>query len=599
ISAQVEAEVAALGVTTQRVAGSDRAETAALASAEAETGPEAFIVNGHRPADALVAGAVAARAGAALLLVDADGIPASTDGPLQGIQKATIVGGFSVVSAQVEEALRARIPDVTRLSGPDRSETAASVARTLRAESTVHVVSGADPSLVDAIAAGWLAARPGGGPVLYSDVHEPGRGTDRYLRLGGLAATPAIRLVGGDAILSAALVDELEVRLDEAEAGGPASQTRAIWVHLFDGSLKSREGIARVLDTAAEHNLNTVIAQVARRHDSYYTSDVLPRTPDPAMPADLDLLAELIPQARARGLEVQAWFAIAPVYRAGAYGQMPPGHVYNTHGPDSGESWMTYARVVRDGEETFEPSSEYMDVGVPGFRDHVVAMIEEVAQRYDVDAVHLDYARYPEGGNWGYNPQARAQWQAEGSPDFSDWRRAQTEKLAKAIKQAVTAARPGTHVTMAAIAQGDGPAGVGGFQNTRAFAQTYQDWAGWLAREAVDAAYPMAYMREDDHAIWYDHWVQFAAELAPHEDVAVGQASFLNTVGQSLAQLSEALTATDGVVLYSYQQDTKCPAGRTEGGSPCSPIEPQGSLLDALLDGPFADPAPARRAPAS
>jgi uncharacterized lipoprotein YddW (UPF0748 family) len=213
-----------------------------------------------------------------------------------------------------------------------------------------------------------------------------------------------------------------------------------------------------------------------------------------------------------------------------------------------------------------------------------------------VVAVHLDYVRYPVGGQWGYNPIALQAWKAEGSPDFSTWRRAQTEKMAKAIKTAVGAARPGTRVTMAAIAQGDGPAGVGGFANTKAYAQTYQDWAGWLARDVVDAAYPMAYFREADptYRTWYDHWVEFSASLAATEDVAVGQAAFLNRVNESIAQLNEGLHHTDGVVLYSYQQDTRCPAGRTDGGSPCSPIEHQGSLLRALVDGPFAHPAPAR-----
>lgn len=597
ISPDVEGEVAALGVTTERISGRDRAATAALISTFAGATDEAFVVNGYRPADALVAGTVAARAGAALLLVNGDGIPDQTAGWLQDVEKATIIGGYGVVSSDIEDAIRGQVTNVTRLSGPSRDETAASVARALPSEGTVHAVSGADPNLVDAIAAGWLAAQPGGGPVLYHQLDTPGRGTDRYLRLGGLDGTPAIRLVGGEGIMSDALVDQLEIRLDEAEAGGPAPQTRAMWVHLFDGSLKSREAMARTLDTAASHNLNTVIAQVGRRHDSYSTSDVLPRTTDPAVAPDFDLLAELVPAAKARGLEVHAWFAIAPAYH-GAYDEpgLPAGHIYLEHGPKAPESerWMTRAQ---DGTW----SSTYMDVGVPAFRDHVVAMFEEVAQRYDVDAVHLDYPRYPEGGQWGYNPIARAQWQAEGSPDFSNWRRAQTEKLAKAIKQAVTAARPGTRVTMAAIAQGDGPAGVGGFHNTRAYAQVYQDWAGWLARDVVDAAYPMAYMREDGvssscpgfsscrHADWYDNWVAFAEELAPNEDIAIGQGAFLNTVGQSLAQVSEALTSTDGLVVYSYQQDTRCPTS-----SSCSPVEPQGSLLRALLDGHFADPAPAR-----
>ncbi|MBW3663103.1 MAG: cell wall-binding repeat-containing protein [Actinobacteria bacterium] len=593
VSNAVVRQVEGLGVTAERVAGDDRAGTAAAIADRVGASGTAFVVNGFRPPDALVAGAVAARAGAALLLVDDDRVPPSTAAALEGVGEVVIIGGYGVVSESAEAALVGLVPKVRRVSGASRDETAASVARTFPADATLHVVAGADRSLVDAIAAGWLAALPGGGPVLYAERDAPGHGSDRYLRLGGLADRPPARLLGGTSVLSDDLVATLEQRYDEATAGGPQPELRAFWVHLFDSALKSPAGIDRVLDAATRANLNTVVVQVVRRHDAYYASDVLPRTSDPAMPRDLDLLGRLIPAAKARGLDVHAWFVLAPAYH-GAYDEvgLPPGHVYRDHGPASSDPWTT---VSHDGR-----TSDYLDLGVPAVQDHVVAMITEVASRYDVAAIHLDYLRY-DGTAWGYHPAVLARFRdATGRSDrpattdgqWSDFRRGLMSELAQRIHDAVDAIDPDIRISMAAIAQGRGPTELGGFARTRAYAEKFQDWPMWLQRGWIDDVMPMIYFRENhsDHRAWHRDWIGFADGLVDGPgEVAYGHAAYLNNVAESMAQLEAGLAATSGAVLFSYQQDTCQPASDVV----CSSVDPIGSLLGHLRAGRFAAPAPA------
>ncbi len=60
--------------------------------------------------------------------------------------------------------------------------------------------------------------------------------------------------------------------------------------------------------------------------------------------------------------------------------------------------------------------------------------------------------------------------------------------------------------------------------------------------------------------------------------LAVGQGAYLNTVPDSLSQLTQALAATDGAVVYSYQQNAVA-------GSP--------PLLPVLRTGIFSIPRPA------
>lgn len=587
VSAEVASDIEELGVEVDRVTGADRFATAAAIADRAGAGPAAFVVNGLRPADSLVAAAPAARAGAKLLLVTADGVPAATADALDGVDEVVIVGGHGVVP----DAVAARVGQLTtapvrRVAGGTRAETAASVARAFPASGRIHLAVQFDEHLVDAVTAGWAAARPDGGPVLYTGRDTPGHAADRWLRLGGLAGSGepvASRLVGGSRVLSEALVAQMESRYEEAAAGGRPAQLRGTWVHLFDDALKSRAGIHRVLDEAAAARANTVIVQVARRQDAYYASDVLPRTPDPAMPDDLDLLAELVPAAHDRGLQVHAWVSVLQAYHEAYDGlSLPADHVWRTHGPGSSDSWLMRRS---DGA-----TGTFLDPGVPGVQDHVATTMRELADRYGVDAVHTDYLRYSGEGDWGYHPTSLERFRSQtgysgtpppNSPSWSDWRRRQTADLARRVFLETVDADPGTAVSMAASTMGPGPTHAGGYRNTRTYSWVYQDWPAWLAEGTVDAAVPMNYFREGvpEHRAWFDDWGEFEEGLPRNGSVlAVGQGGYLNSVDQSLAQIGRASARSDGIVVFSHQQNVAS--------------GPPKALLSRLASTAWAEPAP-------
>jgi uncharacterized lipoprotein YddW (UPF0748 family) len=202
--------------------------------------------------------------------------------------------------------------------------------------------------------------------------------------------------------------------------------------------------------------------------------------------------------------------------------------------------------------------------------DHVAAVVADIATRYAVDGVHLDYVRY-DGPQWGYHPRALQRFTAEtgyeglpppGEPVWANWRRAQSRAIVERARTALAKARPRALLSAAVIAQGVGPGGaVGGFAGTRAYADYGQDWAAWVSDGLLDLAVPMVYMRESvtDQAQWYRQWLAFAADLNQVREgaaVAVGIGGWLNTVGGGLAQAREALHRTAGVAVFSYQQDS-------------------------------------------
>lgn len=465
-------------VSIERISGADRYATAVAVSARASAAGTAFVVNGSAPADALLAGTPAARQGAKLLLTGRDLLPAATLRALDGVRDVVIVGGYGVVSQTVETQLGRAVgaARVTRVSGGNRYETAASVARHFPVRGRIHIVNGSDASIADVISAGWSAARAGGGAVVYSQRDRPGPGADRYLRLGGMSASAPIRLFGGTSVLSDDLVAALERRYAEVERGGPEPQMRAFWVHLFDNSLKSRSGIDAMLDAATADNLNTVVVEVVRRQDSYYTSAVLPRTPDPALPADLDVLARVLSAARDRGLEVHAWFPALPAWQSVYQGLRLP--LWEAHGIGSDDPWVP---VTRGGAQ-----GTFFDPGVPAVADHVVAVARELATRYAVDAVHVDYLRY-ESQDWGYHPTSLARFRTAYSlprtyvPAVDDWRwdawrREQTRAIAQRITDAVHTARPTTAVTLAGSTIGEPPRSTTDYTNTQTWGNVFQAW---------------------------------------------------------------------------------------------------------------------------
>ena len=339
---------------------------------------------------------------------------------------------------------------------------------------------------------------------------------------------------------------------------------KAVWVHLFDHALKTQAGLDRVLDNAASAGLNAVFVQVVRRHDAYYDSEVLPPTPDPALAPGFDLLAAVVNGGHARGLQVHAWFTVATAWHDTYRDlQLPAGHVTGDHGPAAAEPWMTVSR-------TGAQSREYFDIGLPELQNHVAGIVTDIASRYAVDGVHLDYVRY-DGPQWGYHPRALQRFSAEtgyqGVPApservWADWRRAQSRAIVERARAALARARPQALLSAAVIAQGVGPDGApGGFAGTRAYVDYAQDWAGWVSDGLLDLAVPMVYMRESltEQAQWYRQWLAFAAELDQGPDgtaVAVGVGGWLNTVVGGLAQAREALHRTAGVALFSYQQDS-------------------------------------------
>lgn len=207
VSSAVRSELAGYASVVDRIGGADRYETAAaVAAAYTTTGGTVYLASGLAFPDGLSAAARAGRLGVPLLLSDTDQLPAATVEQLERLApaKIVVVGGTAALSGAVQEALRAYAPEVPRVAGADRYETAAKLARlTSVPAGTAWVATGT--AFPDALAAAPAAALRDAPVVLTRPTTLPG--TTKYALLH--LRPPTVHVAGGTSAVSADVFDDL------------------------------------------------------------------------------------------------------------------------------------------------------------------------------------------------------------------------------------------------------------------------------------------------------------------------------------------------------------------------------------------------------
>lgn len=148
-------------VETQRIAGSDRYETAIALSRRWKTAPAVVLVTGENFPDALSAAPLAAMVGGPVLLTRKDQLPPGVLERIRelGASRVIIVGSEGVVSEKIAETLQRAGLQVDRIAGPDRFATAAEIARAVAAASwRGKVVVANGMTFADALAVSAYAA---------------------------------------------------------------------------------------------------------------------------------------------------------------------------------------------------------------------------------------------------------------------------------------------------------------------------------------------------------------------------------------------------------------------------------------------------------
>ena len=189
------------GETLDRIAGSNRWETAVKISQEGWTSAGTVVLaNGRNYPDALAGVPYAYGLDAPVLLTEADSLVAATKAEITrlGAGKVIILGGTGVISAAVETELKGMGLTVERVSGADRFATAAAVAMEVAPAGSSTVVLASGRGYADALAAGSYAAI-NGYPILLTEKNSLPEATKKAIE--DLGATKII-VVGGTGVIA-------------------------------------------------------------------------------------------------------------------------------------------------------------------------------------------------------------------------------------------------------------------------------------------------------------------------------------------------------------------------------------------------------------
>ena len=193
-----------------RIAGEHRVDTAIAASQAGWDAAEHVIVATSRDfADPLAAAALAAREDAPLLLTDPDALPASVAAELDrlGPAEVTVIGGTQAVSDAVADQIAgtASAPEVDRIAGPTRFDTAAEIAADLDTDEVI-VVSG--QNFPDALSATALTIAPESDSAILLTTRD--HLWDAAAEFVEQSAAERALVVGGTSAVADAVVSELD-----------------------------------------------------------------------------------------------------------------------------------------------------------------------------------------------------------------------------------------------------------------------------------------------------------------------------------------------------------------------------------------------------
>jgi len=193
----------------------------------------------------------------------------------------------------------------------------------------------------------------------------------------------------------------------------PAGEIRAVW--LDRGTIvraRTPQGLTAVFNRLAAAGINTVFFETVNAGYTIYPSNVAPK--QNPLTLGWDPLEAAVKLARERNMELHAWlwtFAVGNQAHNTVANQPEDylGPVITAH-----PSWVMTdnqgrKRHVNDGKVYMDPANPYV-------RQYMMQLIDEIANRYKVDGIQLDYIRYPfqdPGANFthGYGSYGRQEFQ--------------------------------------------------------------------------------------------------------------------------------------------------------------------------------------------
>lgn len=282
--------------------------------------------------------------------------------------------------------------------------------------------------------------------------------------------------------------------ISTAPRATPPEPMRGLWVTRWD--YKTEADVRRIMREAADLGVTDVFWQVRGQCDAYYRSELEPwgeMILVDGKPPRFDPLALAVRSAHAQGMRIHAWGNVMPFWR----GTEPPldrEHPYNQRSDWRLEDTQGNLQQLNDSYVIVNPTR-------PDVHAHIVDVFADIAARYDVDGIHLDYIRFVSYGlgdglypgdletvtRFMQDTGARGVVTEAEQQAFRAWVRNHITDLVAEIRQAVKTADPDIELSAAV------------WRRPEIARNTYlQDAGAWLRAGLIDRALPMIYTDDDE-----------------------------------------------------------------------------------------------------
>jgi len=211
ISSSVESRLKKEDIKVTRISGSDRFDTSDKLSQEvsrlSKKSSQAILVNGYKNIDALSVSSLATKEELPILLNGRNALNMSVKNRLKqmNVNKVYIIGGNNSISSDVEKELKRMQISVVRLSGTDRYETSANIAKYAYKDFDEAIIaSGENP--VDALAASTLTGKKEA-PILLTNRNKIPKSIKKIIEDMDIGK---ITIVGGENSITDNVMDDME-----------------------------------------------------------------------------------------------------------------------------------------------------------------------------------------------------------------------------------------------------------------------------------------------------------------------------------------------------------------------------------------------------
>ncbi|BBH19706.1 hypothetical protein Back11_10510 [Paenibacillus baekrokdamisoli] len=379
------------------------------------------------------------------------------------------------------------------------------------------------------------------------------------------------------------LLNDLDVQVIDANYmnfESPKVQTRGVWLRPKE---KSLDQVKANLQKIKETGINSIYLETW--WDGYTTWPTsIPDTELNPIYEGFDVLGAYIEEGKKLGLEIHAW---VENFFAG-------GPVVQNH-PD----WRLMSRKGDDYEVgSFNAKWYWLNPALPQTRDFVASVYKELVTKYDIDSLHLDYARYPGSGDYtndfGYDTYTRKLFSDKygvdpinlhpGAQHWDEWLQFRADIINDWVKQAAEDAhkiKPKLQITAAVWPNYD-----------EAPKSHAQETKKWLDNNWIDQVFHMSYA--PDSALVVEDLKNTMRIAGDNSFVSSGLDTFQgNTTSVVVDQVNEAnkngaagaaLFEFEGLFNYKYDKLLKIGVYRNEAIMPdYRTTKPLATIMEEII----------------